>query len=397
MKRPFDVIDNTLKSVKFALFLMLLIGSASIYGTIYPARTPYDFNLYKSVPFILLLFIFAIHIAYCTVFRLIRQTKARLSTTGGGKEMCRIPFNEEYINNLKKAGFKAEEKEGAIYIHRGTLRVKLILLIHIALILLLVAVGLSSMTGFLGTANVHVSDKLTTCFDWNRKTDVPLPFEIIVDKAEIVFYPMPIKVLAEDMKSKERLLITTRESELIKFGAKTFKITKADPSSGKMKVLYIKDGTVLGPFENVVTDNGLEVKFTLKAYIDPVPKQYTADIAIFENRVEKASKKISINDPLFYNGYRIYLLNIDKDQFNFDFVGFQITKEPFMGLVWFSSILLCLTLFVYPFIKEYRLRVEKKGEEIIIYALPPFSNADLLIKNLIIKTESNLQKNKHFH
>ncbi|GAB4434659.1 MAG: hypothetical protein OHK0040_05710 [bacterium] len=383
MKRFFDTIDKTLKSVKFAVFLMLLIGAASIYGTIFPARTPFDFNLYKTPPFILLLFLFAVHIAYCTLFRLLKQSKTRLSNKTGGKEIARVPLETDLVNKLKKRGFKTEEVAEGLYLHKGSMRIRCVLLIHLALVLLLIAVGLSSLTGFLGTANVHVGDKLSSCFDWNKKVDVPLPFDIIVDKAEILYYPMPIKVLAEDMISGQRELITTKEEEKVTFASHIFKIVKAQPATGRMLINLIKDSKETGPFENVVATDDLKVRFTLKAYIDPIPKQYVADIAVFENRVEKASKRISINDPLFYKGYRIYLLNIDKDEYNFDFVGFQITKEPFMGPIWFSCILLCLSLLLYPFMKEFRMRIEQKDGELVIYALPPIHNTEELVSSLL--------------
>ncbi len=378
MKKFLLFIDSLLKSVKFAVILMLLIGAASIYGTIYPAKTPFDFNLYKTVPFTALLFLFAVNVAYCTAFRLVKQVKARRSDFKGGKEVVTVDKGDFFLERLKEAGFKTEDRGEYIYAVRGWNRLTVILIIHIAIVLLLTGAGLSSLTGFIGTANVHVNDKLSQCFDWEKKKDVPLPFDIVVDRAEIIYYPMPIKVLVQDMLSNESSLIVTKELEKITFGSHSFKITKADPATGKMTIYLIREGREEGPFENIVTGDNRQFKFTLKAYIDPTPRQYVAEVAIFENRIQKVSKRISINDPLIYRGYRIYLLNIDKDEFNFPYVGFQITKEPFLWLIWFSSILLCLSLFVYPFLKEYRLILVKNGERLIVY-----SN-DETVKDLLI-------------
>lgn len=242
--------------------------------------------------------------------------------------------------------------------------------------------GLSSITGFLGTANVHVNDKLSQCFDWNKKQDVKLPFDIVVDSAKVEFYPMDIKVLAEDMISGKTELFTTKEGATISFTGKTFKFGEADISTGRLKVDYLKNGKEWRSFDNIVLEDNLEIKFTLKAYIDPIPKQYLADIAIFENKFQKAAKVIRINDPLYYNGYRIYLLNIAKDNYGFDYVGFQITKEPFILFIWIFSILLSISLIFYPFIKEYRFRISKEATDFVLFALPPIQNSEKFFNNI---------------
>lgn len=369
---------------------MLLIGLASIYGTIFPAKTPFDLNIYKTVPFILLLFLFALNTAYCTLFRLIKQVKAKqnfFSTTGG---KATITISESDYNvllgRLQKSGFKIITKDNNIYAFKGANRIYVVLAIHIAIILLLITIGLSSLTGFLGTANVYVNDKLSQCFDWELKKDVPLPFDIVVDSAKIVFYPMPIKVLVEDNITTQKQLFTTKEGEIISFAAEKFKITEADPVTGKLKVFILKDGNQVGPFENTINFEKLNLKFTLKAYIDPIPRQYFADIAIFENRIEKISKTVSINDPLVYKGYRIFLMNIAKDEYNFDYVGFQITKEPFMPLIWLSSIMLCISLLFYPFIREIRYRIEKQENSFTVYALYPAEYSQQYLSNLLKET-----------
>jgi len=387
MKQVLAFFDSLFKSVKFSIFLMLLIGAASIYGTIFPAKTPFDVNIYKTVPFTLLLFLFAFNTAYCTVFRLLKQTKAKRKDIAnrGGKEVIRINADENKIllESLERLHFKIVGNDENIYAFKGSRRIYIVLAIHIAIVLLFITTGLSSLTGFLGTANVHVNDKLSLCFDWRLKKDVPLPFDIVVDGAKILFYPMPIKVLAEDNVTLQKELFTTQEGETVSFAGADFKIVEADPFTGKLKIFLIKEGKELGPFENLIALDKLNVKFTLKAYIDPVPKQYTADIAIFENRVEKASKKISINDPLVYKGYRIYLMNIAKDEYNFDFVGFQITKEPFMPYIWLSSILLCASLLFYPFIRERRYRIERQGEQFVVYVLYPVEEGEQFLYTVL--------------
>lgn len=366
---------------------MLIIGVASIYGTIFPAVTPFDFNIYRTVPFVLLLFLFALNTAYCTIFRLLKRYKARLNNISSGKELKTIDRESalSLLERLKKQKFNIKHTEMGIYITKGEKRQLVVLLVHFSIVMLFISAGLSSLTGFLGTANVHVNDKLSQCFDWDKKRDVELPFEIIVDSAKILYYPMPIKVMVESYKNQKRELITTKEGERFSFLNNSFKVLEADPLTGKLKIYLLLKDREEGPYENIVPLSGDSIKFTLKAYIDPIPKQYVADIAIFENKRQMVTKRVSINDPLIYKGYNIYLMNIAKDAYNFDYVGFQITKEPFMPLIWLSCILLITSLFLYPFLTEKRFGIVLKEDVAIIYSLASSKESERFLLQLLLR------------
>lgn len=371
MKKLFEFLDSTLKSVRFTVVLMLGIGAASIYGTIFPAKTPFEFNLYKTPAFIALLFVFALNIAYCTFGRLLKQTKTRGEKKPIGQEICRLSCTvEDAAEKFKNRGFAVETTQEGFTASKGRYKSVIVLIIHAASVFLLISAGLSSATGFLGTSNVHVNDKLSACFDWRKKTDVPLPFDIYVDGAFTDYYPMPIKVELENAVTGMKKLVVTKENETIDFESLKIKILKADPPSRTVLFGVIKDGREHGPYENITTAENFSLSIKLMAFIDPLPKQYYTDVAVFENSVQQTRKRVSINDPLFYKGYRIYLVETGKDSYGFDYVGFQITKEPLINAIWFFSVLLCAALAAYPFMRKYYIRVIQEDGTLIVFAAP---------------------------
>ncbi len=360
MRNIFSFLDRTLRSVKFSVVLMLLIAIASIYGTIYPAKTPFDFNLYKTPYYIGLLFLFAINLSYCTVTRVYRQLKGKYEAGLVGDHTYYTQADIGLVRErLISAGYEILEKDYGLLARKGLLRYSSILVIHISLVMLLVFAGLSNLFNFHGTVNVHVGDEKDLVFDWKEKRDVKFPYKIIPHYLFVEYYPMDIKIELEDQKG-EKTEIITREKKTVSFAGRNIFIEKADLTD--FSVHFRIDGEK-DIFKNLTPDQTIRIK--LKAYADPVVKQFYCDLEL----KGVAKKRISVNDPLTYEDYKFFLIDTGKDDFGFDYVGFQITREPFINLIWLSSILLCLSLCLYPFLKESFIRVykEEKGLKIVFF------------------------------
>lgn len=366
MRNLLTFIDKTLKSVKFSVILMLLIALASIYGTVFPAKGPYDFNLYKTPYFIALLFLFALNLLYCTLFRVFKQIKGKYKIGITGRETFHTEKSIEQIKEaLKNKGYKIFETDYGLIAKKGILRYTSIILIHISIILILIFAGLSNMTGFLGTVNVHVGDETEKVFDWEEKEDIKIPFRIYAENLFIDYYPIDVKILVEDINSGEKREFITKEGKVIIFSGRTIKVEKVDLQNF---YVYFKTSEIGNEiFKNEDLNSAIRIK--LKAYMDPVIRQYYCDLTLKDSGKEIVRKRVSINNPLIYGDYRFYLIETGKDPFGFDYVGFQITKEPFINFIWLGSILLCLSLIFYPFLKESYVKVykETKGIKITLY------------------------------
>ncbi len=120
LKKAFNLIDSLFKSSNFAIIFMILIGIVSIYGTIFPPKTPFDFNLYKTPFFISLLFILVINIGYCSYFRIIKVYGAIRKGKFTGKKFCSVKIN--ILESFQKKGFKIRKIDDGYVVSKGFVR-----------------------------------------------------------------------------------------------------------------------------------------------------------------------------------------------------------------------------------------------------------------------------------
>ncbi|MCX7769852.1 MAG: cytochrome c biogenesis protein ResB [Proteobacteria bacterium] len=367
LKKTLTLIDSILKSPKYAIIFMISIGVISIYGTIFPAKTPYDFNLYKTPLYIGLLIILSINIAYCTYFRIIKVFFALQRGKFGQERIYTV--RKDILELFTNRGFKIKKVDGGYLVFKGLLRTYAILTLHILIISFILTAGLSSYLGFLGTVNVHEKRGTDICFDWNEKKDVVLPFYIFVNATKIEYYPMPLKIEIEDLKNSNKREFVTKEGDIINYDGLKLRILKGIIEKRSIIFTLIDNNLEVGPFENEYSgkDNAFKIKFL--AYIDPLPKQFYADLTINDRDGNTTNKIISINNPLNFKGYKVYLVDINRDEFGFPYVGLQITYEPLLTIIWVLCFLIVLTLFVYPFVDEVfvKLRENEMGFDVYIW------------------------------
>lgn len=365
LAKAFKFIDSLLKSTNFAIFFMIFIGVISIYGTLFPPRTPFDFNLYKTPFFISLLFLFAINVGYCCYFRIIRVFVAIIKGKFTGKVFCSV--KKDILENFKKRGFKIKQIEDGYLVSKGLVKTYSIVLLHIFIVLLIITAGLSSYLGFLGTVNIHEKNGTDICFSWNEKKDVLLPFNIYINSTRIDYYPMPLKLEIVNLKDNTKKEIITKEREVIDYNGLKIRILKGviERKSVVFSVLY--NGTEIGTFENDFLHENFSFKIKLLAYMDPLPRQFYADITIQDRMGNRDSKTININNPMEFQGYRIYLIDIGKDDFGFPYVGLQITYEPMLRMIWIICVLIILTLIIYPFVNEYHIKLKNEDNGFNIF------------------------------
>lgn len=347
---------------------MLIIGFLSIYGTIYPARTPFDFNIYKSPYYLTLLFLFFINIVYCSYFRIVKVFSAVFEGNFKSPLSYIVVEEKEILKKFSDVGYKIISLDDGFMARKGTLRSVMVILAHVSVALLMVAAGISSYLGFLGTVNIHEGKSSNICFSWKEKKDVNLPFELFVNNVHIDFYPMPLKIEIENLADGSRKQEITKEGDLLNFENRKIKIVKAIPEK-KTIVFNIKNGDKEeGPFENIYISKDMSFKIIFLAYRDPLPRQYYAYISAFDKEGKKESKAVSINNPMYFNGYRIYLIDIGVDDFGFAYAGFQITKEPLINFIWFLCIVIIVCLSLYHLVEERFLRFYREEDKLIVHA-----------------------------
>jgi len=359
-----NFIDNLFKSSRFAIFFMLFIGIVSIYGTLFPPKTPFDFNLYKTPIYIAMLLVFAINVAYCTYFRIIKVYQALKNGLFGTTPL--IIVKKDVLEALREKGFYIKETKKGLLVSKGIIKYISIICLHIFIVMLIIIAGVSSYYGFLGTVNIHEKNSSNICFSWNDKTDVSLPFSIMVKSISVDYYPMSLKIEIEDNKTNKKREFVTREGGIIEFNKIKVKILKGLVETRTIVFTIIKDGVEKGPFDNEYSDKSISFKIKFLAYMEPTPKQFYAYLNV-KNKDREIDKVISINNPLVFDGYRIYLIDTGVDDFGFPYVGLQITYEPLINVIWILCILIVVTLIVYPFVKDEYLLLAFDDDRFKVY------------------------------
>ncbi len=364
VKKILKFIDNLFKSSHFAIIFMISIGIVSIYGTIFPPKTPFDFNLYKTPFYLAMLLVFAINVAYCTYFRIIKVYRALKN--GSFSTTPLVIVKKDVLGALKDKGFNIKETKRGLLVTKGIIKKVSIICLHVFIVLLIIIAGLSSYYGFLGTVNIHEKGSTNICFSWNDKADVSLPFSIMVKSIMVDYYPMQLKIEIEDSKTNKKREVVTREGGIIELDNIKVKVLKGLVEKRTIVFTIIRDGVEIGPFDNEYTDQYISFKIKFLAYIEPIPKQFYAYLNV-KNHDKEIDKVVSINNPLVFDGYRIYLIDTGVDDFGFPYAGLQITYEPLITLIWVLCILIVLSLMVYPFVKEEHLLLAFDNDRFIVY------------------------------
>lgn len=183
---------RALTSMRTALILLLLLGVASIPGSIFPQRTQnpiavgesyknspelsrwldrfYLFDVYGSPWFSAIYILLFISLIGCVLPRAIEHFNgARALPPATPKNLNRMEFYSTWapVGNeietakrwLKAKRFRILERDGAISAEKGFLRETGNLLFHLALILVLLGISFSSLFGMRGEAILNVGER----------------------------------------------------------------------------------------------------------------------------------------------------------------------------------------------------------------------------------------------
>jgi cytochrome c biogenesis protein len=185
----FRYLWRQLTSMRKALILLLLLGLASIPGSLFPQRTQsplkvreyfesdpnaakwmdrfYLFDVYGSPWFSAIYILLFISLIGCVAPRTWHYAKEALSKPSSAPAtLTQFEFHQESDGSLdqaetwlKKNRFRVTRSEGAISAEKGYLRETGNLIFHLALIVILLGVGASSVFGMRGEAIVTIGER----------------------------------------------------------------------------------------------------------------------------------------------------------------------------------------------------------------------------------------------
>lgn len=279
-----------LSSTRLTIILFGLLTAAAIPGTLLQSQREY----YSHPVFVILLSAFALHLAICTITR----WRSLASST--------------------------------LVVHLG--------------VLVTMAGGLLTGTGYVATINIHEGSSSQTVYRWDLEKDAPFSNEIRVRKINKVFQPVPLQIGVMKGEQKHSLK-TIKTGETFQLDGFTVRIDNFDPWVELVSVSVLKDGQILGTADTDGASNLPEkfpFSFKLVAFKNTVIKRFWVDLDFLENGHIVKSGTTEINAPLHWNGLDFFNTLISLDQDKRPYAGIQIVKDPGKYVVYTGMIILSI-------------------------------------------------------
>ncbi len=271
-KSPMDRVWDLFTSLKLAITLIIIMAVASIIGTIVEQNQPIEkyrqfytdgtirimdamslFDMYHSWWFLLLLVLFTVNLACCTIDRLprvLRQVRNPKTTLDGGlekslglvdrwkKKGARNEWGDKYSEIVAKSvGKPVVTNDGDtlhIYAERGVVSRFGVYVTHVSIVIIFIGAIIGNVAGFKGYVNILEGQSVNQVPIRGGSRTADLGFDVRCNKFWVTYYT--------DQQGHE-----TRQ-----------------------------------------------------------PKEYASDLSILQNGREVMRKKIVVNDPLQYKGVWFY-------------------------------------------------------------------------------------------
>lgn len=230
---------------------------------------------------------------------------------------------------------------------------------HLSLIVVLAAAAVESRFGFVGTKNIPVGVSEGMVFDWRAGREVPLGFEIEIEKLGMSFFPVVAKIGVTDIASEKRLgLLTALEGgrSEIDGGDLELEDLRYDPRSSTLEMVAIQQGKPVqvrfstsqkGPTTAIAGRHRL----TLVAWRRDL-REVLAEVAIRESGQDVQRGLLKVNGMMRHRGWELYLTGWGRDEYGIDFAGIQVARKPGALFFWIGSALFSACLPLYLFLRR---------------------------------------------
>ncbi|TYO98933.1 cytochrome c biogenesis protein [Geothermobacter ehrlichii] len=352
---------DSLASLKLTMVLLLGLATVAVFGTIWPSRDSelpvLRYELFYQTPwFRLLLGLLALNLTVCSL-RLLRRRFAEserfFALSPATERGVPLPAAtaEELAAALAAAGYRTQVRNERLLGWRGRWRRFAVLAVHGAL-LVVMAGALIGGLGYVATLNIYVGDSSSVAFDWDLQRDRPLGFTLRLDAADLVFYPIDLRIgLIDPATGGVVREYTTREGESLELPVAGYRaeVARFDPFSQTLTLKiyrhdrFLRDYVVTAGVRNPDNRVAGYVLYPL-AFRDPVLKQYRSRVSILEGGKLVRQGTIAVNHPLVHRGVAIYQTAYNRDRDGRPYAGFQFSRDPGEPLVWAGCILFILAL-----------------------------------------------------
>ncbi len=404
-----------LKSVKLAVFLLIILAIASTLGTIIPQgeeaiwfamKRPELFkilhflglfDLYHTLWFRAILGLLALNLIVCSVDRLPDTWKRIKEVKEPKKEEFRIKVKEDFSEVRKKIEvhlrcrlLKEQKDKVCFFIEKGRFSCFGVYIVHFSIILILLGGIIGSIFGFEGYMSILEGEKKDTVRLKNKK-ELKLDFQVRCDKFLVEFYEngMPKEYISflTFIKGGKEFRKTLKVNHPVRFDGITFYQASYGIAVGDSVLIKVLDKTTKKE-KKVKISLGEEVSvFGIRIKLLDIREDFGgAGPAVFlklkkdgekrklilfreRKKAERILPSEMLNSPIFDPSFFNYSFSVESLETKY-YTGLQVSKNPGVPVVWTGFFFISFGLILTFFSSHRRIwiyvRKKEDGTEIAI-------------------------------
>lgn len=215
-----------------------------------------------------------------------------------------------------------------------------VLLLHGGVLVVLSGAFLTSV-GYVATVNIYEGGKTELAYRWDLDQDVPLGFDLAVEKIYREYLPVPVKVGVLRGADKIGLfLLKTGESFVV--GDYQVRVDSIDLAAEALHLTVSQGGNAIGSASTsgeTSLPEGFPYAFKLVAFKNPVLRRTWVDLKLLRDSTVLAQGTTEINSPFQWGGLYFYNTLIDRTPKGEPFAGIQIVRDPGRPVVFAGFVL----------------------------------------------------------
>lgn len=204
-----------------------------------------------------------------------------------------------------------------------------ILLLHGGALVVMVGAFLTSL-GYVATVNIYEGGKTELAYRWDQEQDIPLGFDLVVEKIHREYLPLPVKVGV--LRGDDKVgLFTLKTGESFTMGDYRVRVESLDLQSETLLLSILQGERTLGTATTAGASNlpfGFPYAFKLVAFQNPKLRRSWVDLKLVRDDKVLAQGSTEINSPFQWGGLYFYSTLLDKTPTGEPFAGIQIVKDP---------------------------------------------------------------------
>ncbi|MDF1552825.1 MAG: cytochrome c biogenesis protein ResB [Deferrisomatales bacterium] len=203
-------------------------------------------------------------------------------------------------------------------------------LVHLAPALVMAGALWGSWGGLVGTANTYLNEPVWSIHNWSIGEEYPLPFALVAEDLRFLHYPTRLRVRV-GVQGEEKALIETREEGRVRVEGSPYTVwlDRLDTTTGRLPYSLEGPQGRLGPFSSREEVTAAPVQVVPDAYFDRELRRTEVSVSVRGSANEVLVQDlVAVNEPLVYDGYRIFLTAWGEGREGAPTVGFQISRDP---------------------------------------------------------------------